>query len=66
LFSALTRTQVEATGLTASTQYSYQFENCADSSNTSPLGKTRTAPAKYGKDLDTQRFAIYSCSNYPK
>jgi alkaline phosphatase D len=57
---------VEATNLTASTIYSYQFENCADPSNKSPLGKTRTAPGKYAKNVPTQNFAIYSCSNYPK
>ena len=58
--------QVEATGLTASTWYSYQFNNCANKENKSPIGKTRTAPGKYATEVPTQRFAIYSCSNYPK
>ena len=58
--------KVEATGLTASTWYSYQFANCADESNVSDVGKTRTAPGKHATNLPTQRFSIYSCSNYPK
>ena len=57
---------VEATGLTASTKYSYEFENCANPDNKSPVGKTGTAPGKYAKHFPTQKFAIYSCSNYPK
>lgn len=58
--------QVEATGLSASTWYSYQFSNCANPENKSPIGKTRTAPGKLATEVATQRFAIYSCSNYPK
>ena len=58
--------QIEATGLSASTWYSYQFSNCANPDNKSPIGKTRTAPGKRATDVATQRFAIYSCSNYPK
>lgn len=58
--------QVEADGLSASKWYSYQFANCAKPENKSPIGKTRTAPGKMAKNVETQRFAIYSCSNYPK
>lgn len=57
---------MEATGLTASTAYSYQFENCAKADNKSPVGNTKTAPGKFAKNVSTQRFAVYSCSNYPK
>jgi hypothetical protein len=58
--------QVEAEGLKAGTQYSFQFSNCADGSNKSPIGKTRTAPGWKATDIPTQRLAVYSCSNYPK
>jgi phosphodiesterase/alkaline phosphatase D-like protein len=58
--------QVEAEGLKAGTQYSFQFSNCADGNNKSPVGKTRTAPGWKATDIPTQRFAVYSCSNYPK
>ncbi|KAJ9102982.1 hypothetical protein QFC19_004539 [Naganishia cerealis] len=51
--------KVEATGLKASTYYSYQFANCAKPDQKSAVGRTKTAPAKHGKNLDTQRFAVY-------
>ncbi|WVR08378.1 hypothetical protein IAU60_005433 [Kwoniella sp. DSM 27419] len=44
----------------ADVDWTVKFENCADASNKSPVGKTRTAPGKYAKDVSTQRFAIYS------
>ena len=57
--------QVEATGLTASTKYTYVFAHCAKPEQKSIIGKTRTAPGKHATNVPTQRFAIYSCSNYP-
>ncbi|KAJ9115429.1 hypothetical protein QFC22_005186 [Naganishia vaughanmartiniae] len=57
--------KVEATGLKASTYYSYQFANCAKPDQKSAIGRTKTAPAKHGTNLDTQKFAVYSCSNWP-
>lgn len=57
--------KVEAMGLSASTQYSFQFANCAKPDQKSPVGLTRTAPGKHAVDIPTQRFAIYSCSNWP-
>jgi phosphodiesterase/alkaline phosphatase D-like protein len=63
---ALTRCQVEAEGLKAGTQYSFQFSNCADGNNKSPIGKTRTAPGWKATNIPTQRFGVYSSSNYPK
>lgn len=57
--------KVEAKGLSASTEYTYQWANCANPDEHSPVGKTRTAPGKYATQVPTQSFAIYSCSNYP-
>ena len=57
--------KVEATGLQDSTWYYYQFSNCADPSQKSPIGRTRTAPGKLATNVPNQRFSIYSCSNYP-
>ena len=57
--------KVEALGLEASHWYSYEFANCADPAQTSPLGRTRTAPGKLSTNVPTQRFSVYSCSNYP-
>lgn len=57
--------KVEATGLTALTPYSYQFANCAKPDQVSPVGKTRTAPGKFATDIPTQKFAVYSCANWP-
>ncbi|KZP00675.1 hypothetical protein CALVIDRAFT_594869 [Calocera viscosa TUFC12733] len=59
--------KVEATGLNALSLYYYQFANCANSTEKSPIGRGRTAP---GADtpvdqVGTQRFAVYSCSNLP-
>ena len=61
----LTPRQVEATGLSPFQTYSYQFSNCADDSNASPKGITKTAPGKLAKDVPNLRFSVYSCSNYP-
>ena len=54
--------QVEATGLAAYTAYYYQFTVC-DSSNSSPVGKTKTTPKENDKTVAIS-LAIYSCSNY--
>lgn len=49
-------TQVEATGLTASTKYTYVFANCAKPEQKSVVGKTRTAPGKHATNIETQRL----------
>ncbi|KAK3654452.1 hypothetical protein LTR56_004082 [Elasticomyces elasticus] len=55
--------KVEASNLTAYTRYYYQFCICG-SNNTSPIGRTKTAPAT--NDYVTKiGLAIYSCSNFP-
>lgn len=55
--------KVEAAGLTAFTRYYYQFNVCG-SNVTSPMGRTKTAPAP--TDYVTKiALAVYSCSNYP-
>ncbi|RKU47731.1 hypothetical protein DL546_002449 [Coniochaeta pulveracea] len=56
--------KVEAKKLKAFTTYYYQFSVC-NSNNTSPVGRTKTIPAKDGKALAPIKLAIYSCSNYP-
>ncbi|KAB5543076.1 PhoD-like phosphatase [Coniochaeta sp. 2T2.1] len=56
--------KVEARKLQPFTQYYYQFTVC-DSNNTSPLGRTKTIPAKDGKASQPIKLAVYSCSNYP-
>ncbi|KAF2463085.1 uncharacterized protein BDR25DRAFT_329916 [Lindgomyces ingoldianus] len=55
--------KVEAKKLTPFTQYYYQFTVCG-SSNKSPLGRTKTAPA-VNDDISNIGLAVYSCSNYP-
>ncbi|KAI1143476.1 PhoD-like phosphatase-domain-containing protein [Hypoxylon sp. FL0543] len=55
--------KVEATGLQPFTLYNYQFTICG-SNVTSPLGRTKTAPAE-DADVSELRFAVFSCSNYP-
>lgn len=57
--------KVEADGLQPSTKYSYQFANCAKPDQKSPIGKTRTAPGKRATNVPKQKFAIFSCSNWP-
>ncbi|KAF2717525.1 hypothetical protein K431DRAFT_255331 [Polychaeton citri CBS 116435] len=55
--------KVEAGNLTAFTRYYYQFQVC-NSNNTSPVGRTKTAPDV--NDYVTKvGLAVYSCSNYP-
>lgn len=55
--------KTEAKGLKPFTQYYYQFCVC-DSSKTSVVGRTKTAPAK-NDFVSTIRLAVYSCSNFP-
>ncbi|KAK4186812.1 putative Phosphodiesterase/Alkaline phosphatase D [Podospora australis] len=55
--------KVEAKGLKAWTSYNYQFTVCG-SNNTSPVGRTKTAPAA-DQDLNEVRLAVFSCSNHP-
>ncbi|KAK3948093.1 PhoD-like phosphatase-domain-containing protein [Pseudoneurospora amorphoporcata] len=56
--------KVEAQGLKPWTLYNYQFNVCG-SNNTSPVGRTKTAPAEHA-DVDEVKLAVFSCSNYPK
>ncbi|RDW82353.1 metallo-dependent phosphatase-4 [Coleophoma cylindrospora] len=56
--------KVEATKLKPYTQYYYQFNIC-DSSNASPVGRTKTTPSKHDKVNTNVNIAVYSCSNYP-
>lgn len=46
------------------TEYYYQFTVCG-SSNKSPIGRTKTAPAP-DDDVSELKFAVFSCSNYRK
>ena len=55
--------KVEACHLSPFTYYYYQFAVC-DSSNTSPMGRTKTAP-NANDDVTGISLAIYSCSNFP-
>jgi len=48
-----------AGGLAAATSYAYRFVD--EAGNTSPVGRTRTAPSGSAERL---RFAVASCSNY--
>lgn len=52
---------IDVNGLDADTEYYYQFKA---GSNHSPVGRTKTAPAK-GETVDEFRFAFASCQNYP-
>ncbi|KXJ89933.1 PhoD-like phosphatase [Microdochium bolleyi] len=56
--------KVEATKLKGFTTYYYQFKVCG-SNNVSPVGRTKTIPAKGAKVSSPIRLAIYSCSNFP-
>lgn len=42
--------------------YNYQFTVCG-SENTSPVGRTKTAPAETD-DVEQLKLAVFSCSNY--
>lgn len=55
--------KVEAKNLQPFTTYYYQFTVC-DSTNTSPLGRTKTTPEKDATVKSPVRIAVYSCSNY--
>ncbi|KAJ4391262.1 hypothetical protein N0V93_004879 [Gnomoniopsis smithogilvyi] len=55
--------KVEANNLEPYTTYYYQFTVC-DSSNKSPIGRTKTTPAA-DDDVTNIGIAVYSCSNYP-
>ncbi|KAH6851054.1 PhoD-like phosphatase-domain-containing protein [Chaetomium sp. MPI-CAGE-AT-0009] len=55
----------EASGLQPFTTYYYQFNVC-DSDKVSPLGRTKTIPAKTQKVDRNINLAVYSCSNYPE
>ncbi|TXB96051.1 hypothetical protein FocTR4_00016174 [Fusarium oxysporum f. sp. cubense] len=54
--------QVEAKGLKPLTTYHYQFTVC-NSNNTSPLGRTKTAP-RPDDDVSEINLAVFSCSAY--
>ncbi|KAI9151367.1 Alkaline phosphatase D [Paramyrothecium foliicola] len=54
---------VEAGGLSPFTSYYYQFTVC-DSNNSSPFGKTKTAPLP-DDDVSNINLAVFSCSNFP-
>ncbi|EFQ32479.1 PhoD-like phosphatase [Colletotrichum graminicola] len=56
--------KVEARKLAPFTVYYYQFSVC-NSNNTSPVGRTKTIPAKDSKVDTPVKLAVYSCSNYP-
>ncbi|CEL02056.1 hypothetical protein ASPCAL01631 [Aspergillus calidoustus] len=55
--------KVEAKKLRPFTSYWYQFNVCG-SDVKSPLGRTKTAPAKRDK-VEEVKLAVHSCSNYP-
>ncbi|KAI9701114.1 MAG: hypothetical protein M1836_001783 [Candelina mexicana] len=55
--------KVEAGKLSPFTTYYYQFTVC-NSTNSSPVGRTKTTPATNDK-VTSVGLAIYSCSNYP-
>ncbi|UJR86798.1 alkaline phosphatase D family protein [Sandaracinus amylolyticus] len=54
--------KVDATGLMPATTYFYRFR-VVDGGETSPVGRTRTAPAS-DAEIARLRFAVCSCSNY--
>ncbi|KLU93177.1 alkaline phosphatase D, partial [Magnaporthiopsis poae ATCC 64411] len=56
--------KVEAKNLKPFTIYWYQFNMC-NSQVKSPLGRTKTLPAKGSRDVTSVKLAVYSCSNYP-
>lgn len=56
--------KVEAEGLKPWMVYNYQFNVCG-SNNTSPVGRTKTAPAE-NADVDEVKLAVFSCSNHAK
>ncbi|KAI9671500.1 MAG: hypothetical protein M1817_003551 [Caeruleum heppii] len=56
--------KVEAKKLKSFTTYYYQFNVC-DSSNKSPMGRTKTAPGIKERLTRAVRLAVFSCNNYP-
>ncbi|KAK7977758.1 hypothetical protein PG988_005248 [Apiospora saccharicola] len=56
--------KVEAKRLKSFTTYYYQFSVC-DSTNVSPIGRTKTIPSAKDKVTSAIKLAIYSCSNFP-
>jgi len=58
----LTLNKIEAKNLTPLTQYYYQFNVC-DSSNKSPLGRTKTSPDE-NDEVSKISLAVFSCSNW--
>ncbi|KAJ4253888.1 hypothetical protein NW762_010286 [Fusarium torreyae] len=54
--------KVEAKNLKPLTTYNYQFTIC-DSNNTSPVGRTKTAPRE-DDDVSEINLAVFSCSAY--
>ncbi len=56
-------TQFEAQNLQPFTTYYYQFNVCG-SDKASPLGRTKTIPAKDQKVPRNINLAVYSCANY--
>jgi alkaline phosphatase D len=56
--------KVEAKNLRPFTTYHYQFTVC-NSTNTSPLGRTKTTPRRDATVKSPVKIAVYSCSNYP-
>ncbi|KAE8211680.1 hypothetical protein CF327_g4592 [Tilletia walkeri] len=57
--------KVEATGLKAYTNYYYRFAACADHSVQSETGHFRTLPSSNDVFVNSLKFAVFSCSNYP-
>lgn len=55
--------QVEADGLSPFTTYYYQFTVCG-TNTTSPIGKTKTAPAEKD-DVYAISLGVFSCANFP-
>lgn len=55
--------KVEAKNLEPFTTYFYQFAVC-NSTNTSPLGRTKTTPKPDATVNKPVKLAVYSCSNY--
>jgi len=54
--------KVDADGLKPFTRYYYRFNIC-NSTNFSPIGRTKTTPAPDDKVAKVS-LAVYSCSNY--
>ncbi|KNG50208.1 phosphodiesterase alkaline phosphatase d [Stemphylium lycopersici] len=55
--------KVEAGGLLSFTSYYYQFQVCG-TNTTSPIGRTKTAPAEE-EDVSAISLGVFSCANFP-